>query len=126
MFVNFIVIPPKFILASNQPNRQITFMHAVKNTYVQAFQKEIQSLKEKLSHLKTINYYSEESEGMPSNSMVGQITEESLQASITDQNAIYYICGPVPFMQFVISTLVTLGVKKEQMKYEFFGPSINI
>jgi len=113
-------------LANNQPNRQVTLMHAVKNTKVQAFRDEIQSLKEILSNLTIVNYYSEDSEGMPSNSIVGQITEEALRASITDRDAIYYICGPVPFMQFVITTLEKLGVKEEQIKYEFFGPSMNI
>ena len=113
-------------LANKQPNRQVTLMHAVKNTKVQSFRDEIQSLKEILSNLTIVNYYSEDSEGMPSNSIVGQITEEALRASITDRDAIYYICGPEPFMQFVITTLEKLGVKDEQIKYEFFGPSMNI
>jgi nitric oxide dioxygenase len=34
----------------------------------------------------------------------------------------FYLCGPVGFMQFVAQQLVTLGVNKDSIHYECFGP----
>jgi nitric oxide dioxygenase len=39
-------------------------------------------------------------------------------------NALYYLCGPVPFMQSVRSALIGRGVAARDIQYEVFGPDL--
>jgi nitric oxide dioxygenase len=34
----------------------------------------------------------------------------------------FYLCGPIPFMQFVKQQLLPLGVATNKIHYEVFGP----
>ncbi len=39
-------------------------------------------------------------------------------------DATYYLCGPLPFMQFVRSRLLERGVSPRDIQYEVFGPDL--
>jgi nitric oxide dioxygenase len=39
-------------------------------------------------------------------------------------NALYYLCGPLPFMKAVRSTLLDRGVSAQDVQYEVFGPDL--
>ncbi|MHC5560679.1 ferredoxin reductase domain-containing protein [Kocuria sp. U4B] len=39
-------------------------------------------------------------------------------------DAQYYLCGPLPFMQAVRSSLITRGVPAKDIQYEVFGPDL--
>ena len=39
-------------------------------------------------------------------------------------DATYYLCGPLPFMQAIRSTLVARGVAPRDIQYEVFGPDL--
>ena len=39
-------------------------------------------------------------------------------------NAVYYLCGPLPFMQAVRSALIERGVAPRDIQYEVFGPDL--
>jgi nitric oxide dioxygenase len=39
-------------------------------------------------------------------------------------NAIYYLCGPLPFMKAVRSSLIDRGVAARDIQYEVFGPDL--
>ena len=39
-------------------------------------------------------------------------------------DATYYLCGPLPFMQAVRSTLIERGVEPRDIQYEVFGPDL--
>ena len=39
-------------------------------------------------------------------------------------NATYYLCGPLPFMQAVRSALIERGVAPADIQYEVFGPDL--
>ncbi|SFL80003.1 globin domain-containing protein [Geodermatophilus ruber] len=38
--------------------------------------------------------------------------------------AVYYLCGPLPFMKAVRSTLIDRGVSTQDIQYEVFGPDL--
>lgn len=38
----------------------------------------------------------------------------------------FYLCGPIPFMQFVKQQLLTLGVSDDRVHYEVFGPHASL
>lgn len=39
-------------------------------------------------------------------------------------NAMYHLCGPVPFMQEIRSALIKTGVQPRDIQYEVFGPDL--
>ena len=45
------------------------------------------------------------------------------QVTLPD-DATYYLCGPVPFMQAVRSGLIDRGVSVQNIQYEVFGPDL--
>jgi len=45
------------------------------------------------------------------------------QVSLPD-DAEYYLCGPVPFMQAVRTALLERGVRPGDIQYEVFGPDL--
>ncbi|WP_408674015.1 NO-inducible flavohemoprotein [Xenorhabdus szentirmaii] len=42
--------------------------------------------------------------------------------AITTEEMQYYFCGPVAFMQYIAQQLLAMGVDKQNMHYECFGP----
>jgi nitric oxide dioxygenase len=40
------------------------------------------------------------------------------------EDALYYLCGPLPFMQAVRSSLIDSGVAPRDIQYEVFGPDL--
>jgi nitric oxide dioxygenase len=47
-----------------------------------------------------------------------------LSAVALPDDATYYLCGPLPFMQAVRSTLIERGVSPRDIQYEVFGPDL--
>lgn len=66
-----------------------------------------------------------------SGSVVYEVAEDGAQGGLVDvaaldlpQNALYYLCGSVPFMQYVRSELIGRGVDAGDISYEIFGPDL--
>lgn len=53
----------------------------------------------------------------------GYISKEFLEKQV-DPSSDVYLCGPVPFMLAMIKHLLVIGVSKDHIYYEFFGPSM--
>ena len=47
-----------------------------------------------------------------------------LSAVQLPQDAVYYLCGPLPFMQAVRSDLIAHAVPAKDIQYEVFGPDL--
>jgi nitric oxide dioxygenase len=109
-------------LNKQNTTRKITLIHAFKNRKLQAFADELSLLSEQLHDMTT--YYYHEEEVTEANYRQGRVNEAVLNQ--LDKEGVFYVCGPVKFMQGVIQTLYTLGIPKEKVRYEFFGPSIKI
>ncbi|MAT71042.1 MAG: oxidoreductase [Planctomycetaceae bacterium] len=55
----------------------------------------------------------------------GRITKELIVQSVPDLGSRYvHVCGPVPMMESVKKLLADLGVPKERIKTEAFGPAL--
>jgi nitric oxide dioxygenase len=48
----------------------------------------------------------------------------TLDDVVFQDGAVYYMCGPLPFMQAVRSALVDRGVPPKDIQYEVFGPDL--
>lgn len=108
------------VLAKENPQRELHFVHAARNPHVQAFRPDVLSYMEKMPNAEACFVYDE---GEPGLGTIGRINLALLKEK-TNPAGDYYICGPVPFMQAVIRDLQALGVEKQSIHFEFFGPKI--
>ena len=116
-------------IAKEQPARPTTFIHAARNGSVHAFKDEVRETIDIMENGKKLFVYenpSDEDVRLGAFHEQGYITENMLKALNIDKDAQYYVCGPVPFMKFVISMLGKLGVAEDNIRYEFFGPTIDM
>ncbi|MGP7816910.1 NO-inducible flavohemoprotein [Niallia sp. 01092] len=116
-------------IAEKQPNQEIEFIHASRNGSVQAFKEELTTLEKELTnfHLSFV-YDNPTAEDKQNNHFKKQgfIDTDLLQTSITKKDANYFVCGPVPFLRSILSSLKELGINDSHIHYEFFGPSVNL
>jgi nitric oxide dioxygenase len=107
-----------------QPERTVTFIHASQNSNVHAFREEVEAL----SALENVNsfvfYDSPTAEDRLNNrfDVEGYVTRGWLEKNISVKNTDFYFCGPIPFMKAINRSLKDLGVREEQIHFEFFGP----
>ncbi|OAS84079.1 MULTISPECIES: NO-inducible flavohemoprotein [Metabacillus] len=116
-------------VADKQADRVVTFIHAAKNSEVQAFHQEITETINLLPNARKYNVYENPTASdreKKTFDLEGYVDYQKLQEIVKDKEADFYVCGPVPFMKNVIDGLETLGVKAENIHFEFFGPSINL
>ncbi|WP_271853487.1 NO-inducible flavohemoprotein [Planococcus maritimus] len=104
-------------VATQTPERPVSFLHAARNETVHAFDKDIQQYVATMDNAKYKTLYSDDPQGY--------ITRELLEDMI-DVNGEVYVCGPVPFMEKMISELRVIGMTDAQIHYEFFGPAITL
>ncbi|AIQ64054.1 dihydropteridine reductase [Paenibacillus stellifer] len=104
-------------ISSLTPNRPVVFLHAARNEALGAFRKDIEEYAGRMSNSKWKVFYSEEPDG--------RINRDVL-STYADLSGDVYVCGPVSFMESVISELKLLGMPDSRLHYEFFGPAMRI
>ena len=102
-------------VATLTPERPTVFLHAARNESLHAFDKDIHEYIAAMDNASYKTLYSDQPEGY--------ITRTVLEEYI-DFTGDVYVCGPVPFMEAIIQQLRALGVKEEQIHFEFFGPAV--
>jgi nitric oxide dioxygenase len=95
--------------------REIIIAQSADNAAVQAFDAEIKTLATQYSNIKNHVIY-KESDGLINEKFIAELP----------QNADFYFCGPIPFMQHVRKLLLNNGIQGEQMSYEIFGPAVGM
>jgi nitric oxide dioxygenase len=53
----------------------------------------------------------------------GLITADWLRRNTPIDEAVYYLCGPRPFLRAMVGGLARAGVALGHIRYEFFGPA---
>ena len=106
--------------------RRVLFLHACETGDVHALREEVDGLVKLRPGLAAHYCYREPS---PEDRRSGQfqsegfITRDVIQSLLCLDEYDFYLCGPPPFMQAMYQTLRGLGVAKERIAYEFFGPA---
>ncbi|MBT2687947.1 NO-inducible flavohemoprotein [Bacillus sp. ISL-47] len=116
----------RHIDASDLSN-ETTFIHAAINGNVHAFAEDIKNIEENNQLVKAYFCYekpSEKDKEEKAYDKEGYITSEWLKSIVSNMDSLVYMCGPVPFMQAMYEALLEAGFKKENIRYEFFGPSM--
>ncbi|MEJ8546115.1 NO-inducible flavohemoprotein [Brevibacillus borstelensis] len=112
-------------IVERQPKRQVAFIHAARNSLTHAMKEQVAEIARRHENVASYVLYSEPTEedrecgGFDKE---GYIDLPWLQAQLSDNQADFYFCGPVPFMKSVYRALKEWGVPDERIHYEFFGP----
>jgi len=113
----------------DQPEREITFIHAAINGSHHAFREEVKDAVAGSVNAKALFVYERPEDCDTSTNCYhhhGFVNQEWLAQVIPGATATYYFCGPLPFMKAVYRGLKALGVPPENMRYELFGPAANL
>ncbi|QHM93864.1 NO-inducible flavohemoprotein [Kosakonia sacchari] len=112
-------------LSKSQHAAQVNWFHAAMNGEVHAFADEVSKLGASLNHFYQHVWYQQPAAAEVNSGRYdseGLMDLHALEGKFSDPAMQFYLCGPVGFMQFVAQQLVTLGVNKESIHYECFGP----
>ena len=102
--------------------KKIYFVQAVQNSKAQPFNYDIKKIAE-TSDVKSMVFYDRplESDAQGNDyDFEGFITRQWLADNVP-LNSSFYFCGPPPFMKNLNKCLLSLGVSKESINFEFFG-----
>jgi len=108
-------------LAAEKDKREVKWIHGCRSKKVYAFKKEVSDLNKKLDWLEHIVFYDDCSDA-EENVKKGRVELSEVKETILLPGADYYICGPKLFLEKAIKDLAALGVDKEHVFYEEFGP----
>ena len=106
--------------------RRTLFLHACENGEVHALRDEVNGLTRQRPGLSAHYCYrvpSTEDRAANRFDSEGFITRELMQSLLCLDDYDFYLCGPPPFMQAMFQTLRGLGVARDRIAYEFFGPA---
>ena len=109
-----------------QSDRRAVFIHACDNGDVHALGDEVCSLAAARPRIETHFVYrfpTEADRAAQRHQAEGMVTRELLQRLLPLDDYEFYLCGPPPFMQAVFRLVHSLGVPKDRIAYEFFGPA---
>ena len=109
-----------------QSDRRAVFIHACDNGEVHALGDEVRALAASRSGIAAHVVYrfpTDADRAAKRHQAEGVITRELLQQLLPLDDYEFYLCGPPPFMQAVFRLVRSLGVAKERIAYEFFGPA---
>ncbi len=110
-------------LAQTGSGRQILFLHAGTSPDSFALRDQVRSDLDSLPHAAMITWYEQ---GMENRATSGDERSGFMDATTVDlpSDAVYYLCGPLAFMQLVRQQLLGLGVAPRDIQYEVFGPDL--
>lgn len=111
---------------ASQSARRVVFVHACDNGSVHALGEEVRTIAASRNGIAAHIVYRFPSivdKEAARHQDEGVITREILQKLLSIDDYDFYLCGPPPFMQAVYALVRSLGVAKERIAYEFFGPA---
>ncbi|GCE08971.1 NO-inducible flavohemoprotein [Dictyobacter aurantiacus] len=114
-------------VVEQHPDREVRLAYAVRDHHFHAFADDLKQLSEKAPTVSNTIFYengTEEDVEQRRCAYIGRITAAWLEQHIPG-NAEVYVCGPRPFMQAMISTLLRQGHPMEHIHYEVFGPALS-
>lgn len=108
----------------NLQTQKVVWLHSCRDEKVHAFKDHVSHLNQNNHWLTTHIFY--ETVTMDKNDFIkkGRINLLEIKDEILIDKAKYYICGPEAFIKAQYGSLVQLGINKEDILYEEFGPQL--
>lgn len=107
-------------------DRPVWFIHACDSREVHALRDEVAALAARREGLHVHYCYrnaTDEDRAEGRHHSEGLLCRKTLQDLLPLDDYEAYLCGPPPFMKAVYGQLTGLGIAKERIAYEFFGPA---
>ncbi|MCB1882859.1 MAG: 2Fe-2S iron-sulfur cluster binding domain-containing protein [Geminicoccaceae bacterium] len=111
---------------ATETDRTVHFIHACDNGDLHALGDEVEAVARSRPGIHAHFCYRQPTErdlARKRHRGTGLVTRELLQSLLPLDDYDVYLCGPTPFMKGVFGILRGLGIARERIKYEFFGPA---
>jgi ferredoxin-NADP reductase/ferredoxin len=111
---------------AKESERPVWFIHACDGGSVHALRDEVDALAKERQNIHVHYCYRFTTDDDAKSGLfnsTGFITRETLQKLLPLDDYEVYMCGPPPFMQAMYDLLISLGLEKSKIAYEFFGPA---
>ena len=112
-------------IVETQHDRKVTFIHAAINGRTHAMKEHVAQLAAQHENVQSFVCYespTDEDRAAHNYDKEGFIDLDWLRSILPDNQADFYVCGPIPFMKVVLRALNDWGVPKERSHYEAFSP----
>ncbi|MCG5486288.1 MAG: 2Fe-2S iron-sulfur cluster binding domain-containing protein [Sinorhizobium meliloti] len=107
---------------ARESERPVWFIHACDSAEVHALRGEVETLASLRTGI-TAHFCYRFTENCARCHSTGVLSRTTLQSLLPLDDYDVYMCGPPPFMQALYGILTELGVRRERIAYEFFGPA---
>jgi nitric oxide dioxygenase len=113
-------------LAQSRSVRPVWWVHGASDRRVHAMREHVRGLVSALPNARSTTFYAAPQEtdriGIDYD-IEGLVSANWLAANTPVAEAIYYLCGPKPFLRSLAGGLLRQGVPTDRVRYEFFGPA---
>lgn len=106
--------------------RPTWFIHGAENRRVHAMGKQVRDFASKAGNVAVRIFYNTPEPGDEAGrdyDEPGLIRADWLASNTPIEDAVYYLCGPRPFLRAMVGGLARKGVSLGNIRYEFFGPA---
>ena len=111
-------------LTTTSSPRQVVWVHGSRNAQVHAFQALVVQLAAHYEHVERHIFYDSLAAGQErANYYEGIVDLRRLNGGTLLPDADYYVCGPAPFIRKQVQDLTALGVPRQAIHFEEFGPA---
>ena len=110
-------------LLAAQGKKEVFYLHACADRAQHSFADEVASIVSAHDWQQWLWYGKQEA---GADSFTGQMELSRVQDQLPVQSADFYLCGPIGFMQFIVAQLELMGVTRDRIHYEAFGPHADL
>lgn len=107
-------------------SRPTWYIHGAESGLVHAMGKHVHDLAATVGNITVCTFYNAPEPGDEAGrdyDQRGLISGDWLASNTPKNDAVYYLCGPRPFLRSMIGGLARVGVPLGRIRYEFFGPA---
>ncbi|MEZ9231030.1 NO-inducible flavohemoprotein [Vibrio amylolyticus] len=105
---------------SHSKKQNVTYLHACNDREQHSFIDETSTLIAANEWQQSVWYLEGEAE------FIGQMDLNAVSDTLPLAEGDFYVCGPIGFMDHVVKQLELLGVSRDRIHYEVFGPHANL
>lgn len=111
-------------LDKKMQDKKVVWIHGARDKKVQAFKQKIEQIALNNSNLQTIWFYDTPQECKQGENCFNGVVDVALLSDFALDNSYeYYLCGPSKFLEKQLKDLTELGINKDQIFFEEFGPA---
>ncbi len=107
----------------------VFYIHAAIDGSVHAFKNETAQVADRATWIRRRTFYETPSAndrlGVDYD-RAGRISEEELARACAGRDTDVYLCGPTGFMRAMLGSLARIGIERDRVRFEFFGPQSSI